>query len=289
MIAGPAGSGKATFATQFIAEGIRKNEPVVVAVFEEYPEEYLARARARNQQLQGSEEQGALRIIYLRPLDLSVDEMLSEILDAVNAIGAQRVVIDSLSGFEIALAPAFREDFRESLYRLIGALTATGVTVFMTAETTTESGLGWVSTERISFITDDVVIQRVIEIDGELRKVLAVLKMRGSAHSHALHAYDVNEKGAAVHGPFRDGHHLDPDTHWRDSSTHYGLTANEAVVLDALVTAGRTSAASLGRELGMDVGPLKRALERIVALGYGSAEDTDGDGRWYLAVRQPAG
>ena len=289
MIAGPAGSGKTTFATQFIAEGIRKNEPVVVAVFEEYPEEYLARARARNQQLQGSEEQGALRIIYLRPLDLSVDEMLSEILDAVKTIGAERVVIDSLSGFEIALAPAFREDFRESLYRLIGALTATGVTVFMTAETTTDSGLGWVSTERISFITDDVVIQRVIEIDGELRKVLAVLKMRGSAHSHALHTYDVNEKGAAVHGPFRDGHYFSPDTPSIDPPSHYaGLTANEADVLDALTTAGKTSAASLGRQLGMDVDQLKRALERIVALGYGSAEDTDGDGRWYAAVRQPA-
>ena len=179
MIAGPAGSGKTTFATQFIAEGIRKNEPVVVAVFEEYPEEYLARARARNHEMQGTPDQGQLRLIYLRPLDLSVDETLAEILLAVNEIGAERVVIDSLSGFEIALAPAFREDFRESLYRLIGALTATGVTVFMTAETAAESALGWVTTEKISFITDDVVIQRVIETDGELRKVLAVLQNEG--------------------------------------------------------------------------------------------------------------
>ncbi|HET9441499.1 MAG TPA: ATPase domain-containing protein [Longimicrobiales bacterium] len=200
MVAGPAGSGKTTFATQFIAEGIRKNEPVVVAVFEEYPEEYLARARARSQELLGSAEQGELRLIYLRPLDLSVDEMLSEILEAVRAIGAERVVIDSLSGFEIALAPSFREDFRESLYRLIGALTATGVTVFMTAETAGESSFGWVTTERISFITDDVIIQRAIEVDGELRKVLAVLKMRGSAHSKELHAYEITETGAAVLG-----------------------------------------------------------------------------------------
>ncbi|HEY0670846.1 MAG TPA: ATPase domain-containing protein [Longimicrobiales bacterium] len=200
MVAGPAGSGKTTFATQFIAEGIRKNEPVVVAVFEEYPEEYLARARARSQELQGSVEQGELRLIYLRPLDLSVDEMLSEILEAVKAIRAERVVIDSLSGFEIALAPSFREDFRESLYRLIGALTATGVTVFMTAETAGESAFGWVTTERISFITDDVIIQRAIEVDGELRKVLAVLKMRGSDHSKSLHAYEITETGATVLG-----------------------------------------------------------------------------------------
>ena len=209
MVAGPAGSGKTTFATQFIAEGIRKKEPVVVAVFEEYPEEYLARARGRSHELQGSAGEGELRLIYLRPLDLSVDEMLTEILDDVKAIGAERVVIDSLSGFEIALAPSFREDFRESLYRLIGALTATGVTVFMTAETTGESALGWITTERISFITDDVVIQRAIETNGELRKVLAVLKMRGSDHSKELHAYEITENGAAVLGR-ADGHHLTP-------------------------------------------------------------------------------
>jgi len=47
MLLGPAGSGKTTFATQFAAEGLRLGESVVIVVFEEYPEEYLARAKAR--------------------------------------------------------------------------------------------------------------------------------------------------------------------------------------------------------------------------------------------------
>ena len=51
MIAGPAGSGKTTFATQFVAEGLRGGEPAVIVVFEEYPEEYLARAEARNPEI----------------------------------------------------------------------------------------------------------------------------------------------------------------------------------------------------------------------------------------------
>jgi circadian clock protein KaiC len=207
LIAGPAGSGKTTFATQFIAEGIRKNEPVVIAVFEEYPDAYLVRARERIQEMPETTSPEQLRIIYLRPLDLSVDETLAEILAAVKETGAERVVIDSLSGFEVALAPAFREDFRESLYRLIGALTATGVTVFMTAETAAESNQGWMTSERISFITDDVVIQRVIETDGELHKVLTILKMRGSAHSHDVRVYEITEHGAVVHAARTD----DPD------------------------------------------------------------------------------
>src|ERR1700737_1577477 len=131
MLAGPAGSGKTTFATQFAAEGLRRDARVIIVVFQEYPEEYLARAKARNQDMEASILAGKLKLIYLRPLDLSVDETLAEIKESVQEIDATRVVIDSLSGFEIALAPAFREDFRESLYRLVGAVTAKGGPLFI--------------------------------------------------------------------------------------------------------------------------------------------------------------
>jgi circadian clock protein KaiC len=288
MLAGPAGSGKTTFATQFIAEGIRKNEPVVVAVFEEYPEDYLARARGRRHELTGTADDGLLRLIYLRPLDLSVDETLAEILEAVREIRAERVVIDSLSGFEVALAPAFRKDFRESLYRLVGALTATGVTVFMTAETTVESTTGWVTAEKISFITDDVVIQRVIEVEGTLRKVLAVLKMRGSAHSDELRSYEVTMDGAAVHDRVIDDRGFNTVMNGPHRPTGYsGLTGNEAVVLDALTNAGTTTAPALGTHLGMDAYQLGSALDRIVALGYGVTRDANNDGLSYSALPGP--
>ena len=134
LITGPAGSGKTTFAAQFLAQGLAEGENCVVAVFEEYPEGYLARAKTLPVNLDEMIAGRRFAITYLRPLDLSVDEMLSEIRDVVRRIGATRVVIDSLSGFEVALAPTFRVDFRESLYRLVGALTGTGVTVLMTAE-----------------------------------------------------------------------------------------------------------------------------------------------------------
>ncbi len=158
MLLGPAGSGKTTFATQFAAEGLRLGESVVIVVFEEYPEEYLARAKARDYDIASMTEPENFRLIYLRPLDLSVDETLAEILDAVDAIGATRVVIDSLSGFQIALAPAFRQDFQESLYRLVGALTATGVTIFMTTEIAGGYPDSSFTTERVSFITDDIIV-----------------------------------------------------------------------------------------------------------------------------------
>ncbi len=200
MLTGPAGSGKSTIATQFIVAGAKAGESGVIAVFEEYPEEYLARAEARGAGAAEMIRSEKLEVIYLRPLDLSVDETLAAILEAVQRLGAKRVVIDSLSGFEVALAPTFREDFRESLYRLVGTLTAAGVTVFMTAEVAEGFADVRFTTERVSFITDEIIIQRYVEIEGELRRVMAVIKMRGSEHSHEIRTYEVTAKGVVVRG-----------------------------------------------------------------------------------------
>lgn len=198
LITGPAGTGKTTFATQFVAQGLRDGESCVVAVFEEYPEAYLARAKTLDVDFDEMVKEGRLAITYLRPLDLSVDEMLSAIRSEVEAVGASRVVIDSLSGFEVALAPTYREDFRESLYRLVGALTATGVTVVMTAEVIDVFPDFRFTTERVSFITDDIIVQRYVEIDGRLQKVVAVVKMRGSEHSTDFRTYDLTSEGASI-------------------------------------------------------------------------------------------
>jgi circadian clock protein KaiC len=141
---------------------------------------------------------GALSVIYLRPLDLSVDETMREILDAVERTGAKRVVIDSLAGFEMALAPAFRTDFRESLYRMIGALTRTGVTIVSTvevAETFTELAL---SPYAISFLSDDIIRLRYVEIGGQLRKVLMVVKMRAGDHRKDICEYEITTEGFRI-------------------------------------------------------------------------------------------
>ena len=206
MLAGPAGTGKTTFATQFATAGLARGEAGVIVVFEEYPEEYLARVGKRGTDLGANIRAGRLKVLYLRPLDLSVDETLWEILEGVRAVDATWVVIDSLSGFEIALAPTFREDFRESLYRLVGALTATGVTVVMTAEVLQGQADVRFTSEKVSFITDDIVAQRYVEIDGELRTVVAVVKMRGSQHSREFRFYEITPAGAVVGEPLTNYH-----------------------------------------------------------------------------------
>ena len=198
LIAGSSGTGKSLLATQFIEAGLRADEPGIVAVFEERPEEYAARASTFGLDLNTSVKDGSLEIIYLRPLDLSVDEMMQELIDAINRTGAKRLVIDSLAGFEMALAPGFRTDFRESLYRMIFALTGVGVTILSTLEMEETFDKLPFSNYLISFLTDDIIRMRYVEIDGQLRKLLMVLKMRGGAHSSDIREYQITANGLTV-------------------------------------------------------------------------------------------
>ena len=203
LLAGPSGAGKSTIASQFIAEGLRHGEPGVIAVFEELPGEYVRRAAKLGLEFAAPQEEGKLRIIYIRPLDLSVDETVHEIIGSVRQVGAKRVVIDSLVGFEMALAPEFRHEFRESLYRMITALTRLGVTVCSTVEVEEDFNSMGLSNFAISFLADDIVRLRYVSIDGQLRKMLLVVKMRGGPHSIDMREYEITDKGAVIGEPLR--------------------------------------------------------------------------------------
>jgi circadian clock protein KaiC len=203
LVAGPSGTGKSALATQFIAEGLRNGEPGIMAIFEERPQGYTQRADTFGLKLATPQREGKLETLYLRPLDLSVDETMLEILDAIKRVGAKRLVIDSLVGFEMALAPGFRADFRESLYRMIGALTGAGITILSTVEVEDSFTELQFSHYAISFLTDDIIRFRYVEIDGQLRKVMVVVKMRGGNHSKDIREYVITTKGLVVIHPRR--------------------------------------------------------------------------------------
>ena len=198
LIAGPSGSGKSLLASQFVADGLRLGEPGVIAIFEELPAEYVRRAATLGLDLDTPQKEGILKVIYIRPLDLSVDETVHEVIKAVREIKARRVVLDSLVGFEMALAPEFRHEFRESLYRMIVALTRQGVTVVSTVEVEENFTSMGLSNFGISFLTDDILRLRYVSINGQLRKMMVVVKMRGSAHSIDMWEYTITQKGVVV-------------------------------------------------------------------------------------------
>ena len=199
LVAGPSGSGKTVLSNEFILEGIRRGEPGVIAVFEKRPNDYL-QTTPHGDVFDGLLREKKLEIVYVRPLDLSIDETLVALREAIVRTGAKRAVIDSLSGLELALAPTFRQDFRESLYRMVGALTGMGVTVMSTVELPDSFTLLQFSPHGIAFLSDAIIMQRYLEIAGQLRRVISVVKVRGSQHSKDLREYEIQENGALVVG-----------------------------------------------------------------------------------------
>jgi circadian clock protein KaiC len=207
LITGPSGSGKTVLSNQFILEGAERGEKGIVAIFEKRPNDYL-QTTPRGEEFEKLVREKQLEVIYLRPLDLSIDETLLELRNAVTRIGAKRAVIDSLSGLELALAPTFREDFRESLYRMMGALTGLGVTIMATVEVPDSyTDLRFSpQAQGIAFLTDAIIIQRYLEIDGELRRALAVVKVRSSQHSKELKEYEISSAGGILIGKALKGY-----------------------------------------------------------------------------------
>jgi len=197
LLAGPSGSGKSVLATQFISEGARHDEPGIIAVFEKRPTHY-SQDDSGGLRFDRLVRQGKVGIIHSRPLDLSIDEMLHEIVEATQRLKARRLVIDSLSGFELALAPTFREDFRESLYRMVAVLTGMGLTMMMTAELEDSYVDLRFSPHGTAFLTDVIIMQRYIELKGQLQRVMGVVKVRGSAHSKDLRAFEITDAGIVM-------------------------------------------------------------------------------------------
>lgn len=192
LIAGPSGSGKTILATAFLSEGVRLGEPGVIVAFEQTP------SRSWIRTLDNLIRDGKIGLINNRPLDLCVDEIVHNLTRLIDQMKATRVVIDSLSGFELALAPAFREDFRESLFRMVAILAGLGVTVLMTSELEDRYTDLRFSPYGSAFLTDAIIVQRYIEVNSSLERVMAVVKVRASAHDTAIRRFEINDSGIQI-------------------------------------------------------------------------------------------
>jgi circadian clock protein KaiC len=192
LVAGPSGSGKSILAAAFLQEGARNGETGVIAVFEQRAN------RSRNPLLDELIKSGRVSLVDSRAPDLSIDEIVMLLINEIRRLNATRVVIDSLSAFELALAPTFREDFRESMLRLVAALGQEGVTVLLTSELEDRYTDLRFSPYGTAFLTDAIIVQRYIEVESRLRRVMAVVKVRDSMHSDELRSYTIEAGGIRV-------------------------------------------------------------------------------------------
>ena len=192
LVAGPSGAGKTILSSAFLAEGARQGEAGVIVAFDQNP------FRSRNRVIADLIESDKVGLVHTHAPDLSIEEIVLLIRKEIRRLKATRVVIDSLSGFELAIAPTFRPDFRESLSRMVTALAAAGVTVLMTSELEDRYTDLRFSPYGTAFMTDAIIVMRYMEVDSRLLRMLAVVKVRASDHSNQLREYHIDDNGIHV-------------------------------------------------------------------------------------------
>ena len=192
LVAGPTGAGKTIIATRFLQEGVRQGEKGVAVYFEK------GTPRLRNAELAELVQSGAVAIVESRLLDLTVDELIDELLNTLQRTGARRLVIDSLSELGLYMAPEFHADLRLAVFRLLSMVARIGVSAIVTIghdDIFTELSFG---KSNIAYLSDAIVALRYAEVDGRLHKFMSVVKVRGSAHSTDLREYRITDEGLEV-------------------------------------------------------------------------------------------
>lgn len=190
LVAGPSGSGKSILAMAFLLEGCRSGETGVIAAFAPFA------LQAGGDALQALIEWDKVSVIETGSTALSVDDVATLILGEVRRLKATRVVIDSL-----------RADFPQALSRLVQALTREGVNVLLTSEQEDHYGDLRLKPCGGDLVTDAIIVQRYVELDSRLQRVMAVVKVRASAHADALRQFHIDELGIHIDGalPGYDG------------------------------------------------------------------------------------
>ena len=196
LVSGPTGSGKTVLATEFLAAGARNGETGVIALFERNPSQLM------NVRLDKLVRSGQVTLASIRTLDMSIDETLHDLIGIIERTGATRVVLDSIPGFMMALAPEAREDFSESLYRMATVLGSKGVTLLMTNEMEDRFHELRFSPYGSVVLADAVVMLRYVEHQAQLHTVVSVVKVRGSKHSRQIRTFEITDEGVLIgNGP----------------------------------------------------------------------------------------
>ncbi|PYO77801.1 MAG: circadian clock protein KaiC, partial [Gemmatimonadetes bacterium] len=176
-------------------------EKCLLLAFEESRDQLVRNATGWGFDFEKMEGDGMLKVICDYP-DLSgLEDWLVTIQRIINEFGPRRVALDSLSALEnVGTLKAFRE-FVIGLTSFIKHKEITGM---FTATTGSLMGGDSITESNISTLTDSIILLRYVEMFGEMKRGLTVLKMRGSAHDKAIREFTIGRGGMQMGRPFRN-------------------------------------------------------------------------------------
>ena len=205
MVVGGLGTGKTMLALHFALAGALAGEPTLLLSFRESRRQLILKAEpfVLGDTLQSTlAPKGALTLFRWAPVELVPDIMADQLMASIDELGIRRLVVDSSAELERAVAeesPHPRVD--NYLAALVEALRMRGVTALFTKEVRQvgASDLDF-SNNAISVMAENVLLLRKVEQDGQLRRLLSVIKMRFSAHATStVHEFSISApKGISV-------------------------------------------------------------------------------------------
>ncbi len=202
IFSGPTGVGKTTLGTQFMKEAAGRGERSVIYLFEENKNTFLARSRAVNIPVDEMLERGTLQVTEVEALEQSPQEFARMVRTEVEEHDTQIVMIDGISGYRLTLQ-GNEDTMLQRMHALGRYLNNMGVTTLFIDETKAITGDFNATQENISYLADNIVFLRHLEIQGELRKAIGVLKQRTSDFERTLREFNITEHGITVGEPLR--------------------------------------------------------------------------------------
>lgn len=200
LISGSSGTGKTILGTQFIMDGLLKNEPGVIISFEEDIEQIRKNSEMFNWNLQEFEKKNLLKIIS--PLEYDAYELALQIEQTIDEIKARRLLMDGTGRLQ-GMLPQYAQ-LPEYMGSVSSILKNKNVTAIYTNETSNLTGATQITDMGISPFLDTVIILRYVEIKSEMRKAISVLKMRGSDHDKEIREIVIGKNGAEIKLPFSE-------------------------------------------------------------------------------------
>jgi len=199
-VIGSAGTGKTTFALQFLSEALRNGEHAVYITLEQSQESIIDTAEEKGWPFEEYVDEGRLAVVALDPIEManSLSSLRNDLSRLITDFGAERLVLDSVSLLEMMYDHPSKR--RSEVFDFTRSLKRAGVTTLLTSEASEESP--YKSKHGIvEYLTDAVfVLQYVRPSDfRETRLAVEILKIRDANHSRETKPYEITDTGISVY------------------------------------------------------------------------------------------
>lgn len=205
LMLGPAGVGKSSCSTLFVATACERGERATMFIFDENERILKYRSKGLGMDLQKYQDQGLLKIIPVDPGSITPGQFAHMVRSEVQHKPEQKpvsiVVIDSLNGYMSAMP---EERFLQiQMHELLTYLASCNVSTFLVVAQHGMLGTAMQTPIDASYLADTVVLFRYFEASGEIRQAISVVKKRGGVHERSIRELDMSTGKITVGAPLR--------------------------------------------------------------------------------------